>query len=277
MSRTSATRAVFPASDEPAVVIIPARLASTRLPRKVLADETGHPLIWHVWQAAGRASSVHRVVVAADDGEIVERVRAFGGEALLTDPSHTNGTSRLAEAADLLGLGSSAVIVNVQGDEPELSPAAIDQAVGALRAGSAPVATLAGPIESAAEHADPNIVKVTRRLDGTAMCFSRAPIPHDRDGVWQAGSGGAEGQAKVGSATIGPLRHVGLYVYTRALLERYVALPETPLERLERLEQLRLLEHGIDIAVAVGDYRQHGIDTPTQYADFVRRWREANA
>jgi 3-deoxy-manno-octulosonate cytidylyltransferase (CMP-KDO synthetase) len=239
-----------------ATAIIPARLASTRFPGKVLADATGRPLIAHVCEAAGRAGMVERVVVATDDERVAEAVRAFGGEVVMTG-EHPNGSSRLAEAADRLGLADDRMVVNVQGDEPEIDPAVIDAAVTALVDSGADASTIASPIRDEAEASDPNVVKVVVGRDGRALYFSRARIPHDRDG-----SGGADAQA---------LRHVGLYCYTAGFLRRYVRLPEGALERSERLEQLRILEHGHSIAVAVRETAHAGIDTPGQYEAFVRR------
>lgn len=243
-----------------AVAIIPARLASTRFPRKVLADATGMPLIWHVYERAKLAPSVSRVVIATDAQEVADVVRARGGEVVMTSVDHPNGTSRLAEAAAKLGLAPDQIVVNVQGDEPELDPLAIDHAVAAIEKTGAPVATVATPLESAADAANPAIVKVVLRLDGTALYFSRAMIPFDRDA----------------SCAAGPLRHLGLYVYRAGFLARYVQLEPTPLERTEMLEQLRVLEHGHSIAVAVVATRSEGIDTPEQYAAFVARWNRSH-
>lgn len=240
-----------------AVVIIPARLASTRFPRKVLADRTGRPLVQHVCEAASRAA-VAAVVVAADDEEIARALRPAGVRVVLTSPAHDNGTSRVAEAARTLALEPGRVIVNVQGDEPELEPGAINAAVDTLTASGADIATLAAPLAPDDDPHDPAIVKVVRALDGTALYFSRACIPHQRD----PGS----------PAPATPLRHVGLYAYTRAFLERYATLPPTPLEQAERLEQLRALQHAHRIAVALVPSGPPGIDTPEQYDAFVRRW-----
>lgn len=244
-----------------AVVLIPARLGSTRMARKVLADRTGLPLVWHAHEAARRAASAARVVVATDSGEVREAVERLGGEVVMTSPEHPNGTSRLDEAAGSLGLGDERVIVNVQGDEPELDPALIDAAVAALRPveGRRVVAsTVASPLRSREELENPNVVKAVVRADGTARVFTRAPV-----------------EAEDGET--GPLRHVGLYVYTRGFLREYVRLAETGAERAERLEQLRILGHGLDIAVAVRDSSHTGIDTPEQYEAFVARWRARTA
>jgi 3-deoxy-manno-octulosonate cytidylyltransferase (CMP-KDO synthetase) len=238
-----------------AVAIIPARMASTRFPGKMLADQTGKPLIQHVCDAVRRAASISRVVVATDDQRIADAVASFGGESVLTSPEHPNGTSRLAEAAQKLGLSPEDLVANVQGDEPEIEPNAIDAAVALAAGPGIDVATVASPFMDGEDPRNPNIVKVVRRLDGTALYFSRALIPHQRDG-----------------GTPGPsLKHVGLYVYRVSFLRRYVALAPTPLEQSEVLEQLRILEHGHTIGVAVIPCRTQGIDTPEQYAAFVER------
>lgn len=237
-----------------AVAIIPARLASTRFPRKVLADATGKPLIRHVWERARLAASVSRVLVATDSDEVAGIVRGFGGEAVATREDHPNGTSRLAEAAAALGLSPQTLVVNVQGDEPEIEPGAIDAAVAAARTSDAPVATLAAPFGDGESPDDPNVVKVVLRRDGTALYFSRARIPFERHAA-------------------PALRHIGLYVYRAAFLAGYAALEPTPLEVAESLEQLRILEHGHAIAVAVYPTTSRGIDTPAQYEAFVRSYR----
>jgi len=250
------------------VVIIPARHASTRFPGKPLADATGRPMIAHVHDAARASSAVSRVVIATDDDRIASAVRGFGGEALMTSPEHPNGTSRLAEAADILELSDDSIVVNAQGDEPELNPALINAAVdvllGAAASGrDAPMSTIASPFAPDENPADPNIVKVVMRRDGSALYFSRALIPHTVFGDGSAGD----------AAAAQPLKHVGLYAYRRDFLREYIALEPTPLERAERLEQLRALEHGREIVVAVMDVRHHGIDTPEQYEAFVARWK----
>lgn len=242
-----------------AVVIIPARMASTRFPGKVLADKTGKPLIEHVWERARLARCAERIVIATDDGRVARAARAFGAECVLTSPDHPNGTSRLAEAAAKLGLPGDAVVVNAQGDEPELEPSLIDAAVGALESSGAPVATAAAPFWTDEDPGNPNLVKVVVAADGTALYFSRALIPFERD---------------AGKGRVRPLKHLGLYVYRRSFLDEYLRLPPTDLEATEQLEQLRVLWHGRRIAVAVADVRTFGgIDTPEQYDAFVARWK----
>lgn len=235
------------------VAVIPARLESTRFPSKVLAAETGRPLIQYAYEQASEAKCIDRVVIATDAPEIIEAANSFGAEAILTSRDHPNGTSRIAEAASVI---DAEIFVNVQADEPELPPAAIDAAVAALEVDSeVQVATLASPLSDQPMASDPAVVKVVCDNRGRALYFSRSLIPHDRDGQMQTE----------------PMQHIGLYVYRRAILPIYLSLPPTPLEQTERLEQLRLLEHGLPIAVAVYPVKHQGIDTPEQYADFVER------
>lgn len=247
-------------SDPTAIAVIPARFASTRLPGKPLLERTGKPLIQHVVERVRDAQRVARCVVATDDARIAEAVNAFDGEAIMTRPDHANGTSRIAEAVDRLArnaaIDDATIIVNVQGDEPEIEPAVIDRLVEGLAADpEAPMATLAAPFAPDEDPADPNIVKLVVDQRQRALYFSRALIPHDRD---------ASGAPR-------PLKHPGLYAYRRAFLARYVTLPATPLEQCEQLEQLRALEHGHPIAVVHAEVRHHGIDTAEQYAAFVAR------
>jgi 3-deoxy-manno-octulosonate cytidylyltransferase (CMP-KDO synthetase) len=242
-----------------AIAIIPARLGSTRLPGKVLLNRTGKPLIQHVWEAVRRAASAERAVIATDDQSVRDAAIAFGAEAVLTRTDHPNGTSRLSEAAEKLGLDETQIIVNVQGDEPEIEPDAIDAAVAALEERDCDIGTVAVPFQPGEDPRDPNCVKVVLALDGRALYFSRSIIPFDRDG-----RGGPDSNC---------LRHVGLYAYRRAFLDRYVALPSTPLERAEQLEQLRALQHGHAIRVATRPFARIGIDTPEQYEAFVARAR----
>lgn len=248
------------------VAIIPARLGSTRLPGKVLLDRTGKPLIRHVWESASAARSLERVAIATDDQRVLDVCRDFGAEAVLTRADHPNGTSRLSEAAAKLGLAESDLVVNVQGDEPEVEPAAIDAAVAAfVRAEvserGASIGTVAVPFQPDEDPRDPNCVKVVLGLDGCALYFSRSLIPLDRDAR--------------GGTDAAPLRHVGLYVYRRGFLDRYLAMSPTPLERAEQLEQLRALQHGHRISVAIVAQARQGIDTPEQYEAFVRRFAAA--
>ena len=237
------------------IAIIPARYASTRLPGKPLLAETGKPLIQHVVEAVGR-SSISRSVVATDDARIYEAVRSFGGEAVMTREDHACGTDRLAEAAEKLALADDDLVINVQGDEPDIPPEALNTLVALLRNSTIPMATLATPLPLS-QASDPNRVKVVLRSDGRAMYFSRAKIPLDRD------SAGFDGY----------LLHLGVYAYRVAFLKKFSKLEPTLAERTEKLEQLRALERGYDIAVAVVDYDGAGIDTPADYAAFVARFK----
>lgn len=240
-----------------AVAVIPARLASSRFPGKVLASKTGKPLIQHVYEAARTASKPDLVVIAVDDERVQHAAESFGAPCVMTSPDHPNGTSRLAEAAAKLALSDDTIVVNVQGDEPELEGSVIDAAITALERSAAPVATIASPWNPTDDPANPNIVKVVLRADGRALYFSRALIPYPRDGA----------------GTLRPLRHVGIYAYRAAFLKTYSSLTPSPLEATEMLEQLRILYHGYDIAVAVHPSESAGIDTPEQYEAFVARWR----
>ncbi|MFM8698530.1 MAG: 3-deoxy-manno-octulosonate cytidylyltransferase [Phycisphaerales bacterium] len=239
-----------------AAAVIPARMASTRFPGKPLADLTGKPMIVHVLERVARCRSVGRILVATDDARIADAVHAAGFEARMTDPAHPNGTSRVAEVARTL---QEELIVNVQGDEPQIEPALVDRTVEALAARpDMPMATLVSPFAPGEDPANPNIVKCVTAVDGRALYFSRSLVPFDRDR--------APGAAA-------PRKHVGLYAYRRAFLDVFVGLAPTPLERTESLEQLRALEHGHPILCAEGEAHFTGIDTPEQYAEFVRRMK----
>lgn len=254
----------------PAVAIIPARLGSTRFPGKVLASDTGRPLVAHVVERALMAKSVGRVAVATDAPEVARALQGSGVEVVMTRVDHPNGTSRLAEAAEVMDLTDDTLLVNVQGDEPEIDPDLIDETVAATRRSQEPMGTLAAPFRPGEDPRNPNIVKVVVRSgpDGIARAiyFSRAPIPFDRDNALRHNDN-PEG-------AIRPLKHAGLYVYRRAALDRFVAMPESGLERTEKLEQLRAVEAGWSIAVLVREFSHVGIDTPEQYEAFVARWRE---
>jgi 3-deoxy-manno-octulosonate cytidylyltransferase (CMP-KDO synthetase) len=239
------------------VVIIPARYASTRLPGKPLLTQTGKPLIQHVVEAVQRANcGIDKIVVATDDQRIADAVVDFGGGAIMTSANCRTGTDRLAEAAAKLHLADDDIVVNVQGDEPEMPAINIQKLLGVLRQTNAPMATLATPM-SPAEAANPNKVKVVIDRLGRALYFSRAAIPFDRDG-----SRGAN-----------YLLHLGIYAYRTAFLKQFAAMPATPAEECEKLEQLRALENGFTIAVAVVEHYGLGIDTPDDYARFVAKFR----
>ena len=228
--------------------VIPARYQSTRFPGKPLVDIAGKPMIQHVYERALRAQRLQRVLVATDDVRIFDSVRAFGGEVLLTSRDHPSGTDRLAEACRLLGLQDDDLIVNIQGDEPLVEPVMIDIIVEALEQTlEVPMATLASVSHSVEAFSDPNVVKVVVNSRMQALYFSRAPIPCRRD------------------ATDLPhefLRHLGFYAYRQAFLQQFTRLPAGGLEQTEQLEQLRALEHGHPIQVALSPFETQGVDTP---------------
>ena len=234
------------------VAVVPGRLESTRFPGKMLADDTGTPLIIHCAMNAVRAASVDHVCIASDSEAIAAAATAAGIDHHMTASHHANGTSRIAEIVPKL---NADIIVNVQGDEPELPPEVVDEAVAALqRDASVGVATAASRMDNPSQLADPSIVKVVLDASQKAIYFSRAAIPFDRDACGAI-----------------HLRHVGLYVYRPEALLDYVQLPQGALETAECLEQLRLVEHGRPIAVALVDAPHEGIDTPQQYAAWVAR------
>jgi len=245
-----------------AIAIIPARYASSRFPGKPLANKTDRPLIQHVIDRVEQARLIDRVIVATDDQRIAD---AVGPKAVMTG-DHPNGTSRIAEVVSGIGYGASGmgnsipdIIINVQGDEPEIEPQVIDQLIEGLASDpDAKMATLASDFADDEDPADPNIVKVIVNQKGHAIYFSRSLIPYDRD-----------------KQNITPLKHPGLYAYRPAFLLEYANLPATPLEQIEQLEQLRAIEHGYKIAVVKTTVRHHGIDTPEQYEQFVARWKKA--
>jgi 3-deoxy-manno-octulosonate cytidylyltransferase (CMP-KDO synthetase) len=227
-----------------ATIIIPARYASTRFPGKPLAQLWGKPLIQHVYERARKAQLADHVVVATDDARIATAARAFGAEVALTRPDHPSGTDRVAEVAATI---VTDLVVNVQGDEPLIDPAAKDAAIAPLAADPAiPMGTLCAPLESVEDLANPNVVKVVFDRKGFALYFSRLPIPFVRD------QGGG----------VTRYRHLGLYVYRRDFLLSLAQLAPTPLEEAEKLEQLRVLEHGYKIKVVVVPHPSPGVDTP---------------
>lgn len=236
-------------------VVIPARFASSRLPGKPLQDIAGKPMIQHVWEQACR-SSARQVVVATDDARIVEACRGFGAEVLLTRVEHNSGTDRLAEVATLLGLSGNDLLVNVQGDEPMIPPAIIDQVAANLAAHpEAAMATLAEPIDDIAALFNPNVVKVVSDLTGLALTFSRAPLPWARDAL-------AASREQL-PAGVPYRRHIGIYAYRAQFLQDFVAWGPCWLEDSECLEQLRALWHGARIHVADAlEAPPAGVDTP---------------
>ncbi len=245
------------------IAIIPARFQSTRFPGKPLVADTGKSLIQHVYEQTQKSHAISKTIVATDDQRIFDNVNAFGGEAIMTRSDHPNGTSRLAEVAE--SLTAYDIIVNVQGDEPEIDSDHIDLAIAALideqlnnidEITPASMSTLASPFQPDDNPDNPNIVKVVLDQNNRAIYFSRSPIPFNRNA----------------NSNITLLKHIGLYVYKRSFLLDYVNWSPTPLEQAEQLEQLRVLEHGKSIAVAIADVHSQGIDTPEQYEAFATRY-----
>ena len=239
-------------------VLIPARMASSRLPDKPLADIAGLPMVVRVAQRA-QQSQASRVVVAADDARIVAACQTHGIDAVLTRTDHPSGSDRLAEACDLLGLQDSDVVVNVQGDEPLIDPASINAAAELLQTrNDCSMSTLAHAIDQVADFANPNVVKVVLDARNTALYFSRAPIAWWRDGF-------AQGVTALPSPA--PLRHIGLYGYRVGFLREFPKLAQAPIEITESLEQLRAMWHGHRIAVHVTEHAPGpGVDTPEDLA-----------
>jgi len=274
---------------------IPARYGSTRLAGKVLAKDTGKFLIQHTYERACLAKLPEKVIIAADDERIVTAAKTFSAECVLTSPKHKSGTDRTAEAVANMDVN---IVVNLQADEPEIDPKNIDYLAELLiKNPDYPMATLAANFQNAEQIADPNIVKVVvtsivhqaseggsvkrslamaipkafgfeaatqkRTSDeiGRAIYFSRFPIPYDRE------------KSGVGSLNQ-YLRHIGIYAYRKEFLLKITALPQTPLEKIEKLEQLRAIENGFDILVGKVKHTCDGIDTPEQYAEFVQRYRK---
>jgi len=242
------------------IIVIPARLHSTRLPRKLLLAETGKPLIQHTFEAASRAVKPSRIIVATDHQEIFDAVARFGGQAVMTDVDLASGTDRVAQVA--ASLPDVDIFVNVQGDEPEISGQAIDLAVELLENNPDTVmSTLATPIRDRKKLNDPACVKVVTDAFGKALYFSRSPIPHPRE--WHDDLLHAEPPNF--------LQHLGLYAYRRDFLLKIAQLPTSSLENIERLEQLRVLQAGYSIAVGIINEPSIGIDTPDDYRAFVDR------
>ena len=234
-------------------VIIPARMASTRLPDKPLADLGGRPMVVRVVERA-RKSDAARVIVATDHAAIFDACQLHGVEVVMTRADHPSGTDRIAEVAQAIGLAADAVVVNVQGDEPLIDPALINACAG-LIGQDVPMATAAHQIVDAAELFNPNVVKVVLDAAGHALLFSRAPLPWHRDAFARSTNELPDGYA--------PLRHIGLYAYRQDFLQAYPALPVSPLEQIESLEQLRVLWHGFRIAVFLAAAAPAaGVDTP---------------
>jgi 3-deoxy-manno-octulosonate cytidylyltransferase (CMP-KDO synthetase) len=235
--------------------VIPARLGSERLPRKPLVELAGRPLIEWVWRRVHGMPALDACVVATDSEEVAAACRRFGAPVTMTRSEHRTGTERVAEVASQADYSGYDIVVTIQGDEPFLAVDDVSAAVAQVRQGWE-IGTVATPVLTLEAWHDPAVVKVIRRSDGAALYFSRSPIPYRRSG--------APDEALLAGA--GYLRHVGLYASRQAALARWVALPESPLEVLERLEQLRALEAGMTIGVAVTEATERGVDTPADAA-----------
>jgi 3-deoxy-manno-octulosonate cytidylyltransferase (CMP-KDO synthetase) len=241
-------------------VVIPARYGSTRFAGKVLAKDTGKFLIQHTYERACQAGLPDKVIIAADDERVVAAADTFGAECVLTSVEHKSGTDRIAEAiADI----DTDIVVNLQADEPEIDPANINCLAELLiKNPDCRMATLAADFQSPEQITNPNIVKVITDCNNNAIYFSRAPIPYNRE---KSGVGNVQQY----------LRHIGIYAYRRDFLLKITALPQTPLEKIEKLEQLRAIENGFDILVGKVEHTCDGIDTPQQYAEFVSRYKNS--
>ena len=240
-----------------ALAVIPARYASSRLPGKPLIPLAGKPMIQHVWERACRAENISRVLVATDDDRILQAVRGFGGEAVMTRPDHPSGTARVAEVAAHAGAD---IVINIQGDEPLLDPAAISSLLPPFDEQSVSLATLCTPIREHRDIMDPNIVKVVLDFQGDALYFSRAPIP------WVRGDGRPSAPRH--------LKHLGLYAARRETLLEFLTLPHGELETLEQLEQLRWLENGYRIRVVETAYDSVSVDVPDDIPRVEKLLRE---
>lgn len=244
-----------------AVIIIPARYGSTRFPGKALANLGGKPVIQWVYERAKKAKGISSVIVATDSQDILTSVKAFGGEAVLTSEHHASGTDRIAEVArDII----CDIIINVQGDEPFIRPEMIEQTVELLKDERASISTLAKKIDSSPELIDPNVVKVAFDEEGFALYFSRSPVPYHRD-RWR----GIEAIEITTGVEV--YKHIGIYGYRREVLLDLAEMPQSRLEKIEKLEQLRALEKGLKIKVGITLYETIGIDTPEDLAR-AERW-----
>jgi 3-deoxy-manno-octulosonate cytidylyltransferase (CMP-KDO synthetase) len=230
------------------IIVIPARYDASRFPGKSLARIEGRPMIQWVWEAASRSRLTEQVVVATDDDRIADVAAKFGADVIMTRKSHRSGTDRMAEVADKI---PAQLYINVQGDEPLLSPGAVDDLIrGMMESPRVPIGTLAHRIETEAEWRSPEVVKVTTNRHGEALYFSRSPLPFQRT---------FDARAKL-------LRHVGIYAFRARALATFVSLKPSPLEIAESLEQLRALEYGLTIQVIETKYRCLGVDTPADLA-----------
>ena len=241
------------------IACIPARYGSTRFAGKVLAKDTGKFLIQHTYERACLAKLPEKVIIAADDEQVVAAANSFGAECILTSVEHKSGTDRIAEAVRDIDVD---IVVNLQADEPEIDAGNIDYLAELLiKNPNYSMATLAAEFKTSEQIADPNIVKAVLDCKGGAIYFSRASIPYDRE---------IAGIGKVGQY----LRHIGIYAYRKEFLLKITALPQTPLEKIEKLEQLRAIENGFAILVGKVEHTCDGIDTPEQYAEFVKRQKQ---
>ncbi len=245
----------------PATVIIPARFASTRFPGKIIAAETGKPLVQHVVDQVNRCTRVTQIIVAADDARIVEALKPYNTKVVMTSPAHQSGTDRIAEVAEKL---EDDIIVNVQGDEPEIEPAIVDGLIQRLEERDDDMATAACPFPEDSDVSNPNLVKVILARNGHAMYFSRSPIP-----FWRDRTGSAEGPRPA------YYLHLGIYAYQRRFLLDFASWEPTPCETAEKLEQLRALERARTLFVLKVDRATHGIDTREQYEAFVKSYKNS--
>ena len=246
------------------VVVIPSRYASTRLPGKPLREINGKPMLQHVFERAGE-SGANEIVIATDDDRIAEAAEEFGAMVCMTSDQHRSGTERIAEVADVMDWRDERIVVNLQGDEPAMPAALIDQCAAALEEGDADIATLASPFESQSDFENPNIVKVVTSANGNALYFSRAAVPYARQ----------EGGPKAREAA---LQHHGIYAYRCGVLRRFVHAEPAEIEEIEQLEQLRALALGMTIRVAIPDQRPGpGVDTADDLSAIVEILREPPA
>ena len=242
------------------VAVIPARFSSTRFAAKVLAKDTGKFLIQHTYEQACLAKLPEKVIIATDDEKVVAAAETFGAECIMTSVEHKSGTDRIAEAVADMDVD---IVINLQADEPEIDPGNIDYLARLLIDNpDYPMATLAAEFQNAQQVADPNIVKVITDCNDAAIYFSRFPIPYDRE---KSGVGNVQQY----------LRHLGIYAYRKQFLLKITALPQTPLEKIEKLEQLRAIENGFKILVGKVEHTCDGIDTPEQYEEFVKRYKKS--
>lgn len=242
--------------------IIPARLSSTRLPRKVLADIHGHPLIWHVWQRVSQAQEINRVVIATDSSEVAEVAAAFGAQVIMTSPDCQSGTERIASVIDQL---DGDLILNVQGDEPLIDPAMLDLLVQKWKDSPCDLITPVYQIKHQEDLVSPNVVKVVRNSEGRALYFSRSPIPYLRDFPLDAWIDHARFWG-----------HIGVYGYRREVLTHYYEIPNSLLEQMERLEQLRFLEAGYQIQTIETEYNAVSVDVAADLVKVIQMIKKQN-